>query len=65
MAFIKCQYTNDYLLTPIKRKISEKPYKSRLSRDAVTIQTHKFEINSIQFCIGVSVLFGFIFVQLS
>ena len=30
-----------------------------------TIRTRKSEIGSIQFCIGVLVLFGFIFVQLS
>ena len=36
----------------------------RLPRLVATIQTRKFEIDSIQFCIGVLVLFCFIFVQL-
>ena len=30
----------------------------------IIIQTRKFEISTIQFCIGILVLFGFIFVQL-
>ena len=36
-----------------------------LLNDKMSTQTRKFEINSIQFCIGGLVLFGFIFVQLS
>ena len=53
--------------------IIEESYLQRFSHTLVfavseavfTIQTRKFEIGSIQFCIGDLVLFGFIFVQLS
>ena len=41
------------------------PLNTGFSEDLTSIQTRKFETSSIQFCIGVFVLFGFIFVQLS
>jgi hypothetical protein len=63
-------YNNGWLiysinLVSISLSTFKKWLKIRLGGGSYMIRTRKIEIASIQFCMGVLVPFGFIFVQLS